>query len=120
MKRTSLKAWCSTSLMNDQRRAATPQKVCPSRMFDGIDIVTYFTHNKKDLFVDCVENGGFSHCQQFYLMQFDSMRKMCQTFKRQKCNAFSTPFKVDIHNKGYTGTTLSLQLSFLLLVGMME
>ena len=106
--------------MNDQRRAATPQKVCPSRMFDGIDIVTYFTHNKKDLFVDCVENGGFSHCQQFYLMQFDSMRKMCQTFKRQKCNAFSTPFIVDIHSKGYTGTTLSLQLSFLLLVGMME
>ena len=79
-------------------------------------MVAFFKHNKKTLFVDCVENGGFSHCQQFYLMQFDSMRKMCQTFKRQKCNAFSTPFKVDIHNKVYTGTTLSLQLSFLLLI----
>lgn len=102
--------------MNDRRRAATPPRVCLSRTRNGIDIVAFFKHNKKALFVDCVENGGFSHCQQFYLMQFDSMRKMCQTFKRQKCNAFLTPFKVDIHNKGYTGTTLSLQLSFLLLI----
>ncbi|KAK8832486.1 hypothetical protein WA577_002959 [Blastocystis sp. JDR] len=74
-----------------------PAKSCNS----SEDIVAFFKHNKKALFVDCVENGGFSHCQQFYLMQFDSMRKMCQTFKRQKY----------IHNKGYTGTTLSLQLS---------
>lgn len=102
--------------MKGLQRAATPPRVCLSKLPNGIDIVSFFKRNKKALFVDCVENGGFSHCQQFYLMQFDSMRKMCQPFKRQKCSAFSTESEVDIHNKGYTGTTLSLQLSFLPLI----
>ena len=76
-----------------------------------VDIVAYFQNHNQSLFVDCNAHGAFSHCQQYYLFQFNSSSRVCQPFKRQPCRFTPSPSRLDIHRSSTASATLTFQLS---------
>ena len=76
-----------------------------------VDIVAYFQNHTQSLFVDCTRRGTFSHCQQYYLFQFNSSSRICQPFKRQPCRFTPSPSRLDIHRSATASATLTFQLS---------
>lgn len=70
----------------------------PSRCFSSmgridstpipIGIIEYFNRNKDSLFIPCVLDRVFSHCQRYYLFSIDMKKKTCFQFKRQPCRTY--------------------------------
>lgn len=50
-----------------------------------LGILSFFLENKESLFVGCKEYGIYSHCQEYYLFQYETRTSRCQRFKRQPC-----------------------------------
>ena len=49
------------------------------------DLLTFFNRYKSDLFFACHDRTTFSHCQEFYVMLYDSRRRACSSFQRKPC-----------------------------------
>ena len=49
------------------------------------DLLTFFNRHKSDLFFPCHDRITFSHCQEFYVMLYDSRRRVCSSFQRKPC-----------------------------------
>ena len=49
------------------------------------DLLTFFNKYKSDLFFACHDRTTFSHCQEFYVMLYDSRRRACSSFQRKPC-----------------------------------
>ena len=41
------------------------------------DLIDFFNHNKKDLFFSCQDPQPYSHCQEFYVVTYDTMKDEC-------------------------------------------
>lgn len=50
-----------------------------------LGILSFFLENKESLFVGCNVHGIYSHCQEYYLFQYETKTARCQRFKRQPC-----------------------------------
>lgn len=48
-------------------------------------MLSFFERNKDSLFVPCHDNRTFSHCQEFFLMQYSSRDGICSSFAPQPC-----------------------------------
>ena len=49
------------------------------------DLLTFFNRYKSDLFFACHDRTTFSHCQEFYVMLYDSRKRVCSSFQRKPC-----------------------------------
>ena len=52
------------------------------------DLLTFFNRYKSDLFFACHDRTTFSHCQEFYVMLYDSRRRACSSFQRKPCRLY--------------------------------
>ena len=76
------------------------------------DIMAYFNSSIDELFVSCKDNGAFSHCQPFYLFQFNTITQQCQTFQRQPCGFLLLPSPIDRFSSDPVNITLTTQFSY--------
>ena len=49
------------------------------------DLIDFFNHNNKDLFFSCQDPQPYSHCQEFYVVTYDTMKDECSSFRRKPC-----------------------------------
>lgn len=49
------------------------------------DMVTFFEQNKPRLIKECTDFKIFSHCQVFYLFQYDTGSRSCHGYIRERC-----------------------------------
>ena len=81
-----------------QLRYLSNEKVCFHRLapyelnpihmkscFSYSDMLFFFSKNKKDLLFRCHDNTTFSHCQEFFVMIYDSSKNLCSSFQRKPC-----------------------------------
>ena len=52
------------------------------------DLQTFFNKYKSDLFFACHDRTTFSHCQEFYVMLYDTRKRMCSSFQRMPCRYY--------------------------------
>ena len=50
-------------------------------------MVSFFTRHKDALFVPCSDSRPFSHCQEFFLMQYSGRTGACSSFAPQPCRS---------------------------------
>lgn len=82
------------------------------RTLSPLDISSFFTLHKSDLFVRCEADTPYTYCQHYFLFHFNSTDHVCRRFKRQSCFALSSPSPTDLPDRGFSGVTLSTQFSF--------
>ena len=52
------------------------------------DLIDFFNHNRKNLFFSCQDPHPYSHCQEFYVVTYDTMKDECSSFRRKPCMIF--------------------------------
>ena len=52
------------------------------------DLHSFFNKYKSDLFFACHDRTTFSHCQEFYVMLYDTRKRMCSSFQRMPCKYY--------------------------------
>ena len=52
------------------------------------DLHSFFNKYKSDLFFACHDRTTFSHCQEFYVMLYDTRKRMCSSFQRMPCRYY--------------------------------
>ena len=52
------------------------------------DLHSFFNKYKSDLFFACHDRTTFSHCQEFYVMLYDSRKRRCSSFQRMPCKYY--------------------------------
>lgn len=52
---------------------------------NSADIVNFFKEKKESLFKECTDFREFSHCQLFYLFQYDTGTHKCHGYIRENC-----------------------------------
>ena len=57
------------------------------------DVYSFFNRYKADLFFSCHDNTTFSHCQEFYVMLYNSKAKACSSFQRKPCRCCELSFR---------------------------
>ena len=50
-------------------------------------MMSFFKRNKEWLFVPCSDRRPFSHCQEFFLMQYSGRRGLCSSFASKPCGS---------------------------------
>ena len=49
------------------------------------DLIDFLNNNRKDLFLNCQDPQPYSHCQEFYVVTYDTMKDECSSFRRKPC-----------------------------------
>ena len=52
------------------------------------DLYSFYNKYKSDLFFACHDHTTFSHCQEFYVMLYDTRKRMCSSFQRMPCRYY--------------------------------
>ena len=71
--------------------------------------IAFFHNFQQDLLFKCHDTTIFSHCQEFYLLVYDSKNNVCSSFQRKPCNSCNSSIieLISIDNeKGFDGVTL--------------
>ena len=50
-------------------------------------MMSFFKQKKEQLFVPCSDRRPFSHCQEFFLMQYSGRRGLCSSFAAKPCGS---------------------------------
>lgn len=74
-----------------------------------IEILSFFQHYKKRIYKACKDFRVYSHCQEYYLFQYDSNRRACHSYFHEDC-MIVLGCSVDI-DKDFTGITETLVLT---------
>ena len=56
-----------------------------SKCHNASDLFHFFNQHKRNLFFGCHDSNVYSHCQEFYVVTYDSMKDECSSFKRKPC-----------------------------------
>lgn len=75
------------------------------------DFSTFFHSFKSCLFKPCTDFGIFSHCQLFYLFQYDTQSHTCHGYIREPCSFHFYYLSLLDINQNYTGVTVVTLLS---------
>lgn len=75
-----------------------------------VDFFLFYLSNKQTLLKNCTDFREFSHCQPFYLFQYDSAYKTCHTYYHENCMIFLSPHYLDTLS-GFTGVSMILPLT---------
>ena len=51
----------------------------------SLDIYQFFIRNKQLHLKECSDSNIFSHCQLFYIFQYDSGSRQCHSYYHEKC-----------------------------------
>ena len=57
-----------------------------------LEIVNFFRNNKQMIFKNCTDFRVFSHCQRFYLFQYDTSTRTCHSYYHERCISYLGPF----------------------------
>ena len=57
-----------------------------SLCLSATQVISFFNNHKQDLLFRCHDTTTFSHCQQFYLLLYDSKNNLCSSYQRKPCN----------------------------------
>ena len=68
--------------------------------------IAFFHSFKQDLLFKCHDTTIFSHCQEFYLLVYDSKNNVCSSFQRKPCNSSIIELISIDNEKGFDGVTL--------------
>ena len=52
-----------------------------------LEMMSFFKRNREWLFVPCSDRRPFSHCQEFFLMQYSGRRGLCSSFAAKPCGS---------------------------------
>lgn len=52
-----------------------------------LEMMSFFKQKKEQLFVPCSDRRPFSHCQEFFLMQYSGRRGLCSSFAAKPCGS---------------------------------
>ena len=68
--------------------------------------IAFFHSFQQDLLFKCHDTTIFSHCQEFYLLVYDSKNNVCSSFQRKPCNSSIIELISIDNEKGFDGVTL--------------
>ena len=52
------------------------------------DLHPFFNKYKSDLYFACNDRTTYSHCQEFYVMLYDTRKRICSSFQRMPCRYY--------------------------------
>ena len=56
-----------------------------SECHNANDLIEFFNQNKEKLYFSCHVTDIYSHCQEFYVVTYDTMKDTCSSYFRKPC-----------------------------------
>lgn len=68
-----------------------PYHLHPFKMtscYNASDLISFFTKYKKDMLYKCGVRSTYSHCQEFYVITYDTSKNECSSYRRKPCKLY--------------------------------